>query len=153
MMVHTKELTLRVRANEKVVASVSFLGVIACTFIGAGYFAPKAEAGVTDKSFNAGQLIQDMRDWEAEKNRTPAEDVLNSALIMEDKEYGCNDPTESEELLQLPSDQDQPSGGWRHDRRDPGPRVQSNEEGESENCRCGHPREENEELRREGAWD
>ena len=43
-MVHTKELTLRVRANEKVVASVSLLGVIACTFIGAGYFAPKAEA-------------------------------------------------------------------------------------------------------------
>ena len=43
-MVHTKELTLRVRANEKVVASVSLLGVIACTFIGAGYFAPKADA-------------------------------------------------------------------------------------------------------------
>jgi len=44
MMGHTKELTLRVRANEKVVASISLLGVIACTFIGAGYFAPKAEA-------------------------------------------------------------------------------------------------------------
>ena len=43
-MGHVKELTLRVRANEKVVASVSLLGVIACTFIGAGYFAPKAEA-------------------------------------------------------------------------------------------------------------
>ena len=42
MMIHTKELTLRVRANEKVVASVSLLGVIACTFIGAGYFAPNA---------------------------------------------------------------------------------------------------------------
>ena len=37
MMGHVKELTLRVRANEKVVASVSLLGVIACTFIGAGY--------------------------------------------------------------------------------------------------------------------
>jgi len=86
-MIHTKELTLRVRANEKVVASVSLLGVIACTFIGAGYFAPKAEAGVTDKSFNAGQLIQDMRDWEAEKTRTSPEEVLNSALIMEDEEY------------------------------------------------------------------
>ena len=41
---HVKELTQRVRANEKVVASVSLLGVIACTIIGAGYFAPKAEA-------------------------------------------------------------------------------------------------------------
>jgi len=44
LMVHVKDLTLRVRANEKVVASVSLLGVIACTFIGAGYFAPKVEA-------------------------------------------------------------------------------------------------------------
>ena len=44
MMGHVKELTLRVRANEKVVASVSLLGVIACTFVGAGYFAPRAEA-------------------------------------------------------------------------------------------------------------
>ena len=74
-MTHTKELTLRVRANEKVVASVSLLGVIACTFIGAGYFAPKAEAGVTDKSFNANQWIQNIRDWESEKNRTPANEL------------------------------------------------------------------------------
>ena len=44
MMGHVKELTQRVRANEKVVASVSLLGVIACTIIGAGYFAPKADA-------------------------------------------------------------------------------------------------------------
>ena len=144
-MIHTKELTLRVRANEKVVASVSLLGVIACTFIGAGYFAPKAEAGV-----NAGQLIQDMRDWEAEKTRTSPEEVLNSALIMEDKEYGCDDPTESEELLQLPSDQDQQGDRRRHDRRDPGPWVQPDEEGESENCRCGHPRETDPQSRREG---
>ena len=150
---HVKELTLRVRANEKVVASVSLLGVISITIIGAGYFAPKAEAGVTDKSFNAGQLIQDMRDWEAEKTRTSPEEVLNSALIMEDEKHGCDDTTESEELLQFPSDQDQPSDRWRHDRRDPGPWVQPDEERESENCRCGHPREENEELRREGAWD
>ena len=47
MMGHVKELTLRVRANEKVVASVSLLGVIACTFVGAGYFAPKAESAPT----------------------------------------------------------------------------------------------------------
>ena len=44
MMGHVKELTQRVRANEKVVASVSLLGVIACTIVGAGYFAPKADA-------------------------------------------------------------------------------------------------------------
>ena len=151
---HLKELTLRVRANEKVVASISLLGVIACTFIGAGYFAPKAEAGVTDKSFNANQWIQNIRDWESEKNRTPIDETLNSALIMhEEEKYGCDDTTEQEELLQFPSGEDQPSGGWRHARRDPGPRVQPDEEGESENCRCGHPREENEEPRRKGTGD
>ena len=149
MMVHTKELTLRVRANEKVVASVSLLGVIACTVIGAGYFAPKAEA-----TPSAGAWIQEMRDWKSRQTRTPIDETLNSALIMHEEEsYGCNDPTESEELLQFPSDQDKPSGGWRHDRRDPGPGIQSDEEGESENCRCGHPREEDKELRRESSWD
>ena len=100
-----------------------------------------------------GQWIQDMRTWKSEQNRTPIEETLNSALIMEDEEYGCNDPTEQEELLQLQSGEDKQSSGWRHDRRDPGPWVQSDEEGESENCRCGHSREENEGQRREDPWD
>ena len=39
-----KELTERVRANEKVVAAIGLLGSIAVAFIGAGSFAPKAEA-------------------------------------------------------------------------------------------------------------
>ena len=39
-----KELTARVRANEKVVAAVTLLGTVALAVIGAGYFAPKAEA-------------------------------------------------------------------------------------------------------------
>ena len=72
---------------------------------------------------------------------------------MEDEEYGCDDTTESEELLQLPSGQDKPSGGWRHDRRDTGPWVQPDQEGEGENCRCGHPREEDKRPRREDPWD
>ena len=72
---------------------------------------------------------------------------------MEDDKHECYGSTESEELLQFPSGQDQPSGGWRHDRRDTGPRVQPDEERESENCRCGHPREEDEGQRREDPWD
>ena len=137
MMSHTKELTLRVRANEKVVASVSLLGVIACTVIGAGYFAPKAEAAPS-----AGEWIQKMRDYESEKNRTPIDETLNSALIMHEEEsHGCNDPTESEELLQLPSGEDKQSGGWRYDRRDVGPGIQSDEEGKGQDCSCGHSRE------------
>ena len=39
-----KELTSRVRANEKVVAAITLLGTVALAVIGAGYFAPSAEA-------------------------------------------------------------------------------------------------------------
>ena len=40
MMAHTKELTLRVRANEKVVAIVSAIGIGAGGIIGSTAFAP-----------------------------------------------------------------------------------------------------------------
>ena len=125
MMGHVKELTLRVRANEKVVASVSLLGVIACTFIGAGYFAPKADAfeierqqpiegSLPDTAASAQQLINKFRDWEREQKRTDPDFDINSALA----EYfnnGWDDTTEQEELLQLQSDGDQQSIGWRYD--------------------------------------
>ena len=101
---------------------------------------------------NPNALIQEFRTWESEQNRTSPEEVLNSALILEN-DYGCDDTTESEELLQFPSGQNKPSSGWRHDRRDPGPRVQSDQEREGQDCRCGHPREENEGQRREDPWD
>ena len=39
-----KELTHRVRANEKVVAAIGLLGSIALAFIGAGYFVAPADA-------------------------------------------------------------------------------------------------------------
>ena len=144
MMGHVKELTLRVRANEKVVASVSLLGVIACTIIGAGYFAPKAEAcsppldgseficpshdGVVDRPtpvavldepnidysngqreefrWNSGSVIQRMRDWKSEQERTPVEDSINNALANLEWNYGSDDTAEQEELLQLPSSDD-----------------------------------------------
>tara|TARA_X000000368_G_C22372711_1_gene425563 strand:- start:18 stop:386 length:369 start_codon:yes stop_codon:yes gene_type:complete len=100
---HVKELTLRVRANEKVVASISLLGVIACTFIGAGYFAPKAEAHM-GHSFPTNEWIQKMRDWESRQERTPIEEMINNTLMEFD--YGSDDPTVKEELLQLSSDRD-----------------------------------------------
>ena len=53
-----KELTERVRANEKVVAAIGLLGSIAVAFIGAGYFAPKADAST------AGEWIQRLRSTE-----------------------------------------------------------------------------------------
>ena len=126
-MGHVKELTLRVRANEKVVASVSLLGVIACTFIGAGYFAPKAEAYpeylepqkqvIPGSLPNSSQMAQDVitkfREWEWDQQQKDPEFDINSALA----EYfnGSDDPTEQEELLQLQSDQDRQSIGWRYD--------------------------------------
>ena len=103
-----KELTARVRANEKVVAAVTLLGTVVLAIIGAGYFAPKAEAHTGHTFPTAGEWINDLRQWEAEKDRLPIDEMLNNALgdfYWEDPD-GSNDPTEQEELLQLPSDGD-----------------------------------------------
>ena len=97
-----KELTQRVRANEKVVAAIGLLGSIALAFIGAGYFAPKADAAPT-----AGEWIHQMREWEAEKTRTDPEDSINNALADMENDNGSDDTPKQEVLLQLPSDGDQ----------------------------------------------
>ena len=96
-----KELTARVRANEKVVAAVTLLGTVVLAVIGAGYFAPKAEANSM-----TGEWIQRMREWKSEQTRTPVDESINNALAEMEWNYGSDDPTESEELLQLPSDGD-----------------------------------------------
>ena len=128
MMGHVKELTLRVRANEKVVASVSLLGVIACTIVGAGYFAPKAEAypeylepqkqvlkgSLPESASMANEVIQKFRNWEWEQKRTDPEFDINNALAQYFNNGGT-DTTEQEELLQFQSDQDRQSIGWRYD--------------------------------------
>ena len=104
-----KELTARVRANEKVVAAVTLLGTVVLAVIGAGYFAPEAEAHMGHDfptTPTTGEWIQKMRDWKSQKNRSSVEDMLNSALEDLEIEYGSNDPTEQVELLQLSSDGD-----------------------------------------------
>ena len=119
-----KELTERVRANEKVVAAIGLLGYIAVAFIGAGYFAPSAEAfeiekqqpiegSLPDSAASAQQLINKFRDWEREQKRTDPEFDINKALA----EYfnGSDGSTEQEELLQLQSGEDRQSIGWRYD--------------------------------------
>ena len=98
-----KELTERVRANEKVVAAIGLLGSIAVAFIGAGYFAPKAEAHM-GHSFPTGEWIQKLREHEARKERISIDEMINNTLM--EYENGSNDPTESEELLQLSSNGD-----------------------------------------------
>ena len=54
-----------------------------------------------------GQWIQDLRTWEAERNRSTVEESINNSL--EDlwaTEDGKDGSTKQEELLQLPSDRD-----------------------------------------------
>ena len=119
-----KELTGRVRANEKVVAAIGLLGSIALAFIGAGYFATPADAfeierqqpiegSLPDSAASAQQLINKFKQWEREQKRTDPEFDINNALA----EYfnGSDDPTEQEELLQLQSDKSGQSIGWRYD--------------------------------------
>ena len=123
-----KGLTQRVRANEKVVAAIGLLGSIALAFIGAGYFAPRAEAypeyleprtqvipgSLPNSAAMANEMINKFREWEWEQQEKDPEFDINSALA----EYfnnGGTDTTEQEELLQLPGNGDQQSIGWRYD--------------------------------------
>ena len=98
-----KELTERVRANEKVVAAIGLFGSVAVAFIGAGYFAPRAEAHM-GHSFPTDGWIEKMRQHEAQQDRIPIEEMLNNTLT--EYNYGSDGSTEQEELLQLPSDGD-----------------------------------------------
>ena len=104
-----KELTARVRANEKVVAAVTLLGTVVLAVIGAGYFSPKAEAHMghdVPTLPTAGEWIQKVREYEARQNRTSVEDSINNALADLEIDYGSDDPTEQEELLQFPGNGD-----------------------------------------------
>ena len=128
-----KELTQRVRANEKVVAAIGLLGSVALAFIGAGYFAPPVKSAPS-----AGEWIQRMRDWKSEQERTPVDDSINNALenLWEETEDGRYDPTESEELLQFPSDQDRQSFGWGYDRCDYRSWFRALQKGEGKDSWC-----------------
>ena len=67
----------------------------------------------SDNIQNTQSWINKMKNWKAEQNWTQPVDSLNNALA----EYfnGSNDTTEQEELLQLSSDGDSQSIGWRYD--------------------------------------
>ena len=120
-----KELTQRVRANEKVVAAIGLLGSIALAFIGAGYFAAPADAFeierqepypgmLPDNSATISNWMSKIKQWELEQTMKDPEFDINSALA----EYfnnGGTDTTEQEELLQLPGNEDRQSIGWRYD--------------------------------------
>ena len=135
MMGHVKELTLRVRANEKVVAIVSAVGIGAGGIIGSTAFAPKADAHM-GHSFPTGEWIQKIRDHESKKDRTPVEDMINNSL--QEFNYGSNETTKSEVMLQFPSDEDRQGSRWRHDRCHHRPWFRSLQERTGKDCRSRH---------------
>ena len=98
-----KELTERVRANEKVVAAIGLLGSVVIAILGTGIF-QKAEAHMGHSFPTAGEWIEKLREHESKKNRPSIDDMINSSLA--EYEYGSNDPTEQEDLLQLQSNRD-----------------------------------------------
>ena len=55
-------------------------------------------------SFPTGEWIQKVREHEAKQNRISIDEMLNNTLM--EYEDGSNGSTESEELLQLPSNKD-----------------------------------------------
>ena len=72
---------------------------------------------IVTSPLNPNTVIQEMRNWKSEQERTPIEEMLNNSLQeLEWGDYGSDGSTESEELLQFPSREDRQSGGWGHDR-------------------------------------
>ena len=58
-------------------------------------------------SFPTGEWIQKIREYESKQNRLSIDEMLNKSLEqMEWGDYGSNGSTESEELLQLQSNED-----------------------------------------------
>ena len=70
----------------------------------AGAFELVVEESHWDKVYHA---IEYIKRGQREKNMTQPEDAINRALM--EFEYGSNGSTESQELLQLPSDGNKPS--------------------------------------------
>jgi|OM-RGC.v1.031447709 hypothetical protein len=68
---------------------------------------PPAEAIPQEQMEQIWEALEYMKEYDMLQNRTEPDDSINSALenFWEETD-GSNDPTESEELLQLPSDGD-----------------------------------------------
>ena len=83
-----KSIRERVRANERVVAIVSALGIGAGGIIGTAAFAPKANAmPITDiRGAAANEWVQKMKDWELKQHWTPPVSTVNNAIADLDSE-------------------------------------------------------------------
>ena len=130
-----KELTERVRSNEKFIAGVGAVATLAVALLG---FMGSAEANEWP---SAGEMIQNIREHEAEKTRTDPDAAINNALAEMKIDNGSDDTPKQEELLQLPSDGDQQSTGRRHDRCHHRSLIRFIQERTGKDCGCGHSRE------------
>ena len=131
-----KELTERVRSNEKFIAGVGAVATLAIALLGF--------MGSADASPTAGEWIQKLRDHEAEQTRTTPEDSINNSLQeLEWEEDGSYDTPKQEELLQLPSNGDSESIRRGYDRCSHRPWIRFIQERTGKNCWCGHTREKN----------
>ena len=59
---------------------------------------------IVTSPLNMGQMIQEIKQWKSEQERTSIEEMLNNTLM--EYTYGSDGSTESEELLQLSSSED-----------------------------------------------
>jgi hypothetical protein len=83
-----KSIRERVRANERVVAIVSALGIGAGGIIGTAAFAPKANAmpGIDTNGAAANEWVQKMKDWKLKQHWTPPVSTVNNAIADLDSE-------------------------------------------------------------------
>ena len=93
-------------------------------------------------------MIQEIRNWEAEQSREGIDIVIDESLLqlnntLTEQEDGSNGSTESEELLQLPSDKDSESIRRGYDRCSDRSWIRFIQERTGKNCWCGHSREKN----------
>ena len=89
---------------------------------------------------NPNMVIQEMRNWKSEQERTPIEEMLNNTLM--EYQDGSNGSTVKEELLQLPSDENSESTRRRYDRCSDRSWIRFIQERTGKNCGSGYTRVE-----------
>ncbi len=89
-----KSLRERVRANERVVAIVSAIG-IGAGGVGGTLLLGQQPADAMPR-YSASYYIEKLREWKSERERTPINEMLNNALDTLEIDYGQDGPTKQE---------------------------------------------------------
>ena len=86
---------------------LAILPIFFLSMCGTAPVTPPAEAIPQEQMEQIWEALEYMKEYDMLQNRTEPDDSINSAIenFWEETD-GSNDPTESEELLQLPSDGD-----------------------------------------------